>query len=386
MHARVHCKFQPVIRTKNIIPKYTSSIRGQHPPHRASPPSNEDRTSEELPPLGEVFNAIQDVPNQGTWDEEEEDIEDIFGPPAVIIAGFELAEMAAIRLILDKAGANTLPVIPVTKKLLRMPAVHGAHPKFEPKWEESAHHDWASGGGWGKQRTILFSGLSVEDQAVVWTLLDAHGLTGVTFDSLDREDAEEPLGEVLGRLVTFDRQDDKEFRDSVGENSQEPSSTEAYSVRQPTEDERKDIIISNRERKRRYSDTYAPILEEDDLSDDFIIDRLAGSVDVPEPSVVQLDHFKAALERSGFDMDDDTEDEGINDLVATEVSNVVMTSSSQGQKNVRTGNDEIRDPVTLPDPEEFVLRKDQLKETAEKFNLNYEAILATIEAQGIDLR
>ncbi len=64
-----------------------------------------------------------------------------------------------IRVVLDSAGADAVKLVVAGNDTLYMPAEAALHLP-EPDWEQPRQlSDIGYGGGWGSQRTILFSGL-----------------------------------------------------------------------------------------------------------------------------------------------------------------------------------------------------------------------------------
>lgn len=82
----------------------------------------------------------------------------IHATQAVVMAGFRAEEYAMARHLLDAMGAHTVKVLPCTEAML-----HGSLGEAlavpEVDWEQPRPPDWLLGGGWGSQRSMLFSGL-----------------------------------------------------------------------------------------------------------------------------------------------------------------------------------------------------------------------------------
>jgi hypothetical protein len=128
------------------------------------------------------------------------------GPPALILAGWYIEELAATRVLLDGAleGGTGVALIPATPALLEAP-VGLAFQSMEPDWGAPVPADWVHGGGWGAQRTIAFSGLAADAQAAVLAALEAGGVPDVRAVVAGAEDERRPLGELLAEAAPVRR-------------------------------------------------------------------------------------------------------------------------------------------------------------------------------------
>ncbi|EIE24175.1 hypothetical protein COCSUDRAFT_41460 [Coccomyxa subellipsoidea C-169] len=130
--------------------------------------------------------------------------DDVYGPPAVVLAGFRAEEFAMVRAILDSAGGHAVKVIPVKDELLYEKMSTAIHLP-EPDWGAARPQGWTRGGAWGSQRTILFSGMKLAAQAALVELLEESGLPPVCAALAVEEDADTQLGTVLAEAVQAQR-------------------------------------------------------------------------------------------------------------------------------------------------------------------------------------
>ena len=77
------------------------------------------------------------------------------------MAGFRGDEYAMTRALLDYAGGQEIRVLPCTQDMLQGTVGQAIHSE-EVDWTLPPPKDWIQGGGYGSQRTILFSGRSLE--------------------------------------------------------------------------------------------------------------------------------------------------------------------------------------------------------------------------------
>lgn len=82
---------------------------------------------------------------------------------ALLAAGFRLNEYAALRAVLDALHARHIKVLVCDAALLDTP-VAAAAATAEMDWTAPRPPNAAGGGGWGSQRAILFTGLTVAAQ------------------------------------------------------------------------------------------------------------------------------------------------------------------------------------------------------------------------------
>jgi len=145
------------------------------------------------------------------------------------------------------------------------------------------------------------------------------------------------------------------------------------------------------------------------LDDDFIIDRLVTpeNSNLPPPQVVDLSHISEMMTTSSVDAIEEEEAAAAVATAATVGNNISDSSGASSiNNNDREGSltpeaddiiipstfnqqeeeeEESRDPVMLPEVDDFVLSKSRLRETATKYRMDYQTLLQTIEAQGIVL-
>ncbi|CAL5227845.1 g10877 [Coccomyxa viridis] len=130
--------------------------------------------------------------------------DDVWGPPAVVLAGFRAEEPAMVRAILDAAGGREVKVIPCDDAMLYEP-LSRAVSLPEPNWEQPRPEGWTRGGAWGSQRTVLFSGMKLAAQAALVELVEEQGLPPVCAALAVQEDADVLLGRVLAQAVQAQR-------------------------------------------------------------------------------------------------------------------------------------------------------------------------------------
>lgn len=155
------------------------------------------------PAIAEADDSDDTSDNDSDWEEEDEDWDDeenmqdvAFGPPAIVLAGeppvclppshqapypralsetlsspalflhatnkqsgWSTAELVAARLRIDSLGGRDIPVIPTTPELLRLPMT-AAVTAPEIDWGSEIPRDWVEGGGWGRAKMVMFSGLT----------------------------------------------------------------------------------------------------------------------------------------------------------------------------------------------------------------------------------
>ncbi|EFJ48355.1 hypothetical protein VOLCADRAFT_90942 [Volvox carteri f. nagariensis] len=147
-----------------------------------------DRLSEEStlqPPLGGPVLGL----GPGSIDVEAEEEGEVYGPEAVVLAGFRPEEHGVVRALLDSAGGHVVKVLPVTEAML-YGTVDEAVQSGEQDWSAPRPLGGPRGGGWGAQRTVLFSGLSRR-----------LAFTSTSHRFFEREIAKglPPLGNLLGQ-------------------------------------------------------------------------------------------------------------------------------------------------------------------------------------------
>jgi len=83
---------------------------------------------------------------------------DLFQRPTLVLAGFFLEELPHVRLALDAVGGQDIILVVCHPDLLLKP-VELVIAIGEPAWDQPMPPQWVNGGGWGKRKVILFSGL-----------------------------------------------------------------------------------------------------------------------------------------------------------------------------------------------------------------------------------
>ncbi|KAK9818233.1 hypothetical protein WJX72_009160 [[Myrmecia] bisecta] len=129
---------------------------------------------------------------------------DVWGPEAVLLAGFRAEEIVMVRVILDSAGGEAVKVVPCMGPML-YETVEVALQSPEPEWNEPRPEQWTRGGAWGAQRVILFSGMKLAAQAALVELLEGSGLPPVCIAVATQDLADTVLGEVLAAAVKEQR-------------------------------------------------------------------------------------------------------------------------------------------------------------------------------------
>jgi len=102
-----------------------------------------------------------ELPPPDSDDGEKEGPNSLFtGPnPTIILAGFYLEELPAIRQLIDAAGAYSITLVPSMPWLLDLP-LHRAIAEGEPQWDQPMPQTWVQGGGWGQRRVVLFNDIA----------------------------------------------------------------------------------------------------------------------------------------------------------------------------------------------------------------------------------
>ncbi|KAL6752564.1 hypothetical protein V8C86DRAFT_2439210 [Haematococcus lacustris] len=141
----------------------------------------------------------------------------VYGPPvrspalsaqAIILAGFPLGEPGMVRQMLDAVGAAAIKVLPISGSEALHESVDAVLWAPEQDWAAPRHvadlrgeADPLGGGGWGSQRAVLFSGISIKVQATILELLDGLGVGEVAATMALEEDSHRPLGQVLAEAI-----------------------------------------------------------------------------------------------------------------------------------------------------------------------------------------
>ncbi|CAL8462278.1 g1809 [Coccomyxa elongata] len=174
--------------------------------------------------------------------------DDVYGPSAVVLAGFRAEELAMVRAILDSAGGHAVKVIPVKEELLYERMSTAIHLP-EPDWGKARPVDWTRGGAWGSQRTILFSGMKLAAQAALVELLEEAGLPPVCAALAVEDDADKQLGTVLAEAVQAQRtrrNPHKDIWEELDRSAKELPDVEEY-LKQRVQEIQQDIEAGNLE-------------------------------------------------------------------------------------------------------------------------------------------
>ncbi|CAG9465665.1 unnamed protein product [Pedinophyceae sp. YPF-701] len=130
---------------------------------------------------------------------------DLAEEPCMLCAGFRPAEVAQVRHLLDRIGAQTVRVVPASDSVLRM-SVREAIGVPEPRWNEPSKADDYAGGAWGSSRAVLMSGLPPSDQVIILSVIEDAGLSqSLAVVTASVGNAAEPLERVLARAVQAQR-------------------------------------------------------------------------------------------------------------------------------------------------------------------------------------
>eukprot|EP00887_Chlorella_sp_A99_P004002 scaffold11.g4002.t1 len=151
------------------------------------------------PPADEDDSESSD--EEDDWDNDDEELlagqEAVWGPPAIVLAGFPTPLLAAVRLQIDLLGGEGIAVIPATPQALHAGSVAECLAQPEPAWDAPLPAGFVEGGGWGKVRMALFSGLSLDQQALILQVLDDEDLGPVWGATATASNGGMQLGAVL---------------------------------------------------------------------------------------------------------------------------------------------------------------------------------------------
>eukprot|EP00775_Hariotina_reticulata_P003320 gene3320-3597_t len=107
----------------------------------------------EAMPLDQMASVNEDLPEE--WRKAIENLE-VYGPQALLMAGFRAEEYAVARATLDSLDAHQVKVLPVSQEMLQLP-LELAVQQQEIDWTSPRPPQWIMGGAWGSQRTLMFS-------------------------------------------------------------------------------------------------------------------------------------------------------------------------------------------------------------------------------------
>lgn len=433
-HAIKHCqllRLRPAATNDHVPSSTSSSSRldtNQPDPIITTSTEYEEEDDDYLDEQLDTF-LLQEEEEQELQLEEES----IWGPPAILAAGFPVEELAGIRVLLDGLGGQDIPVIPSSSALILQKPCEQAVIEEEPKWEEPLSMNQqlqAEQGGWGKHRVLLFSGIGIQDRALITDLLEFNKISPEAVAVLLPPQASMKLGEVLALALKEEQMAQKQQKEkerkatatataaggkggsrSVSSSSSNATSNNEEDISVPLVDMLPplDTILKESGSDFSVADTATTQLHGHlHLDDDFIIDRLVTpeNSNLPPPQVVDLSHISEMMTTSSVDAIEEEEAAAAVATAATVTNNSSDSSSASIiNNNDREGSlspeaDDIiipstfnqqeeeeksRDPVMLPEVDDFVLSKSRLRETAAKYRMDYQTLLQTIEAQGIVL-
>ncbi len=182
------------------------------------------------------------------------------GRMGMVLAGFLVAEMPIIRMALDEAGGNAIEMLVCSSDLLYKPVQQVFEKESEPDWSSPIPPEWVDGGGWGRERVVLFQNIPyvldhacsrdqyarlIELYCTLCRQLNQLEIVQVLYDvgippiihsmSLDMvDDTSQILGEVLGKAVQVWRRDvgddEEPYMDFGEEDEASEDEEDAYMV------------------------------------------------------------------------------------------------------------------------------------------------------------
>lgn len=143
-----------------------------------------------------------ELPPPESDDNQKEERNPLFtGPnPTIILAGFYLEELPAIRQLLDAAGGHNITLVPSMPWLLDLP-LHRALAEGEPQWDQPMPQTWVQGGGWGQRRVALFNDIASLAQGTILTMFESSPVGKVCALATTEDDMEADLGDVLAKAT-----------------------------------------------------------------------------------------------------------------------------------------------------------------------------------------
>jgi hypothetical protein len=301
----------------------------------------------------ELLDDDQDEDAYSEHDELEEST-DISTPAVVILAGFYVEELPGVRHLLDQADGHHITLVPCLPEYLSQPLA-AVLQLPEPAWEEPVPTQWVDGGGWGRQRTVLFSGLAAHAQAVILELLEESRIGDVCALAPGPDQGAHHLGDVMAAAVAAQRNRGKgiEFAAELGPVEHFVPAAEQQAVGGALAEE-----------------AYAA-LEDADLG---LIDLLAAASGLAEPAPAQS--AAAAMPPAT---------EGISAGHAAPAEQTAPAASPEQARHVLSGNNAQAEGATLPNMDQFVLNKAQLLELSKEAGVDYATLLAGLHQRGIEL-
>eukprot|EP00466_Bigelowiella_natans_P013494 jgi/Bigna1/137443/aug1.39_g12151 len=135
----------------------------------------------------------------------------VWGPPAVILAGFSPPEASMVKEILCAVGSDFVPVILVDGEQLYRPVAEVVTLP-EPEWllQPWAYNPESKlGNVWGSDHVILFSGIPIQEQATLLDVLESCPMMPMPrmFPALaTMHNQNEPVGSVMAEAIELYRQ------------------------------------------------------------------------------------------------------------------------------------------------------------------------------------
>lgn len=127
-----------------------------------------------------------------------------YGPPSILLVGFQAHEWPQVRMYVDRVGGHDVKVVPVAQEtlheraqdVLRMP---------EPDWSRPPSDGGPKGAPAGAKRVAVFAGLVQEDIATITELLEGSGLPRIVVTVVLEEEKSSPLGQVVAEAMVKER-------------------------------------------------------------------------------------------------------------------------------------------------------------------------------------
>ncbi|CAA6673370.1 unnamed protein product [Spirodela intermedia] len=117
----------------------------------------------------------------------------IYGPPALLLAGFEMNEAAKIKQLLKDLDGDFLQIIYCTEDMISLTVWDAMH--AQPQNLEALEE------GSSLPRICIFSGLSGEEMMMFINAFPETGLAPAVFAALVPNSASKALGEVIDEIM-----------------------------------------------------------------------------------------------------------------------------------------------------------------------------------------
>jgi len=127
-----------------------------------------------------------------------------YGVEAIMVAGFATHELPLLQGLMDarqREGSELIRLIPVSDANITRPVSDVLAQPAVP-WNLMYGQAPLECRSWGKERVLLFSGLTLQSQAVLLEMVEGLGLGRVTPGQLDESDYGARVGDVLAAAVT----------------------------------------------------------------------------------------------------------------------------------------------------------------------------------------